>query len=63
MRQRSVIDWFRAIEESSDDLVVARLLFANLIGYQGNPYRSDLEQMINLMAALRMDQINKEQMP
>jgi hypothetical protein len=60
MSVRSVEEWFRTIRKASDDLVVARLLFAELIGYTGKPHRSDLEQMNNLFAALRMDQFCKE---
>jgi hypothetical protein len=60
MKVRSVIEWFQVIDRASDDLVVARMLFAELMGYEGKPYRSDLEQMSNLFAALRMDQVGKE---
>ena len=56
---RSVQDWFQLIQ-TMDDTKLARELLGGLIAYGGKPYRSDIENLLALITAVRLDQMVKE---
>jgi hypothetical protein len=55
---RSVQDWFKFIQENDDDNIVRELLL--LFATPEEQRKKDHQQVLNLITALRLDQMARE---
>jgi hypothetical protein len=57
MTVRTVTEWFQFVQGSKSDLNLARKFFAEL---DSHPSKDELQQLVALFTAIRLDQMTKE---